>query len=123
MAKAAPSTGPRVSPRIRVYLGKEIALGPGKVELLRLIAETGSLSEAARRMKMSYMRAWTMVKVMNQCFREPLLAMERGGATGGGARLTECGQKALALYDAMEARSQEAMEKDWEEMLRVLRKG
>ena len=64
-------------------LGKAIALGPGKADLLTLISETGSINSAAKRMKMSYMRAWLLVKVMNDCFREPLVRTVRGGAEKG----------------------------------------
>lgn len=118
----APTGQPTLNPRIRIYLGKEIALGPGKVELLKLVEETGSLSEAARCMKMSYMRAWLMVKVMNQSFREPVLATERGGASGGGAQLTECGRKVVALYDKMEQDSRAAMETSWQSLQGLLKK-
>ncbi len=117
-----PKNSPTLNPRIRIYVGKEIAMGPGKVDLLRLVAETGSLSEAARRMKMSYMRAWLMVKVMNRCFREPLLTTERGGASGGGAQLTECGRQALELYDQMERQSLAVMEKPWKAFQAILKK-
>lgn len=113
---------PTLNPRIRIYMGKEIALGPGKVDLLRLVAETGSLSEAARRMKMSYMRAWLMVQVMNRCFRKPLLTTERGGASGGGAQLTECGRQALELYDQMERQSLAVMEEPWKALQAILKK-
>ncbi|CAN5815261.1 winged helix-turn-helix domain-containing protein [soil metagenome] len=119
----ATKTNPSLSPRIRVYLGKEIALGPGKVALLRLVAETGSLSEAARRMKMSYMRAWLMVQVMNRSFRKPLLRTERGGAAGGGAQLTACGKQALALYDQMERESLAVMDEPWKALQAILKKG
>src|SRR2546430_7301564 len=70
---AKPSREPRLRPRMRVLCGEGIALGPGKVDLLALIGETGSIREAAERMGMSYMRAWTLVKTMNACFREPLV--------------------------------------------------
>lgn len=118
----SPKITPTLNPRIRIYMGKEIAMGPGKVDLLRLVAETGSLSEAARRMKMSYMRAWLMVKVMNRCFHEPLITTERGGSSGGGAQLTECGKKALELYDQMEKQSLAAMEKPWKALQAILKK-
>ncbi|HZL12964.1 MAG TPA: hypothetical protein VFC85_02370, partial [Verrucomicrobiae bacterium] len=55
--------------RLRITLKKEIAFGPGKAELLRLVDETGSIGKAAARMKMSYMRAWTLVQTMNRCFK------------------------------------------------------
>ena len=70
-SKSAPA--PRLLPRMRVLCGEGIALGPGKMDLLTLIGETGSIREAAERMGMSYMRAWTLVKTMNACFREPLV--------------------------------------------------
>jgi len=62
---------------MRVLCGDDIALGPGKVDLLALIGETGSIREAAERMGMSYMRAWTLIKTMNACFREPLVVASR----------------------------------------------
>src|SRR5437667_9894211 len=64
---------PRFFPRMRVLCGEDIALGPGKADLLALIGETGSIRESAERMGMSYMRAWTLIKTMNACFREPVV--------------------------------------------------
>ncbi len=103
--KTSAAIAPSIQPRFRVYRDKEIVLGPGKVDLLALIAETGSLSEAARRMDMSYNRAWLHVKTMNAGFAEPLVAMARGGASGGGAVLTETGRQALDLYRRLEERT------------------
>jgi len=87
----------------RVYLGDEIALGPGKVELLGHIAETGSISEAARRMGMSYNRAWLLVRTMNRCFEKPLVLASRGGDQRGGAQLTKTGTEVLNLYQQLES--------------------
>jgi len=122
MSKRAAEDGPRLAPRLRVYGGKEIVLGPGKVELLGHIAECGSLSEAARRMEMSYMRAWLLLQIMNRSFREPLVLAERGGAKGGGAQLTELGRTVLELYREMEAESLKAMEGPWKRLQKLLRK-
>ncbi len=116
-----PSTIPVLKPRLRVVVGGNIALGPGKVELLGLIAETGSIAEAAKRMDMSYMRAWTLVKQMEACFTEPLLDRQRGGATRGGAQLTHFGARVLELYHQMETESLQAMEKNWRELRKRLR--
>lgn len=120
MKKTSPKPG-ALRPRIRVYQGGEVALGPGKVELLAHVAETGSLSEAARRMKMSYMKAWLLVQLMNKCFRKPLIKAGRGGSGGGGAELTETGRKVLALYQEMEAAALASMEDPWKEMRRLLK--
>ena len=108
-------------PRIRVLCGDEIALGPGKVDLLALVGKTGSIRVAAERMGMSYMRAWTLIRTMNACFKEPLVIAVRGGRTGGGAELTETGRRALALYQQMENTCLKATQSDWQQ-LRVLLK-
>lgn len=91
-----------ILPRLRVMVGNEIAVGPGKAELLRLVHETHSISEAARRMDMSYMRAWSLIKTMNGCFREPVILTTRGGKNRGGAALTETGERLLVLYRRLE---------------------
>ena len=101
--KAAP--GVRLRPRLRVLRGKEIVLGPGKAELLEAIAKTGELRRAAGRLRMSYMRAWKLVQMMNGAFREPLVETTRGGAGHGAARLTKTGRTVLAVYHEMERRS------------------
>src|SRR5690242_17578913 len=88
----------RVQPRIRVLLGKEIAFGPGKADLLEEIRETGSISTAAKSMELSYMRAWTLIQTMNTCFKEPLVTSVRGGSERGGATLTPFGETVLKLY-------------------------
>jgi len=108
-------------PRLRVSRGREIALGPGRVDLLELIAETGSLRAAANRMDMSYMRAWTLVKSLNRCFREPLVEVSRGGKLGGGAKLTLTGRNVIGLYRRMEKESERAVKQSWTGLQRYLR--
>ena len=93
---------PPVSPRFRILLGKEIAIGPGKAKLLSLIDKTGSIAAAAREMGMSYRRAWTLVETMNSSFREPVVEAATGGRGGGGAQVTNFGREALARYQEME---------------------
>lgn len=109
-----------IRPRIRIRSGDEIAFGPGKAELLGLLEETGSLRRAAQRMDMSYMRAWKLVQTMNRSYRQPLVRAERGGANGGGARLTDFGREVLALYREMESASLAAMAAPWDRMRSLL---
>jgi molybdate transport system regulatory protein len=94
---------PVLNLRLRLYLGEEIAMGPGKADLLEAIRDTGSIAAAGRRMGMSYRRAWLLVDTMNRCFREPLVSTARGGARRGGAVLTPLGSEALARYRDLEA--------------------
>ncbi len=110
-----------VQPRFRVLSGKDIALGPGKVELLERVHETGSIAEAAESLEMSYMRAWTLIKTMEQCFAEPLIRVSRGGAAHGGAKLTANGLKILKLYREMEAEGLRATANIRRRLLALLR--
>ncbi|MDD5201230.1 MAG: LysR family transcriptional regulator [Terrimicrobiaceae bacterium] len=100
-------------PRIRILRGKDVAFGPGKADLLEQIRETGSLNQAARRLRMSYMKAWLLVRVMNACYKKPLVKASRGGSGGGGAELTSAGERVLSLYRTMERQSLRAMEPAW----------
>lgn len=87
--------------RVRVLADSSVAMGPGKADLLDAIAETGSISGAARAMGMSYRRAWLLVDTMNSCFHSPLVSTAKGGVEGGGASLTATGRKVLAEYRAL----------------------
>src|SRR6266702_808101 len=78
---------PALLPKIRILIGAVVAIGPGKADLLAAIERTGSISAAAREMKMSYRRAWLLVEAMNSAFRQPLVETLTGGDGGGcGAR-------------------------------------
>ena len=101
--------------------GAEIAIGPGKAELLAAIAATGSIAESARRLGMSYRRAWLLVDTMNRCFREPVVASATGGTGGGGARVTDFGERVLASYRAMQRAADRALEPELERFSDLLR--
>lgn len=86
-----------------------------------MLAEVGSLNEAARRLKMSYMRAWMLVRTMNKCFRQPLITAERGGRKGGGMKVTQTGRQALALYQEIESAALASAGDSWRRLQRLLR--
>ncbi len=107
--------------RLRIVLGPDIAIGPGKADLLEGIRATGSIAGAGRAMGMSYKRAWMLVESMNARFRAPLVTTRRGGAARGGAVLTEEGARVLAVYRRMEAETGRAIADDLAELRRMLR--
>lgn len=109
---------PDAHPRLRVIAA---TIGPGKAQLLELVDETGSISEAARRMRMSYLRAWKLIESLNQAFRKPLVASGPGGPRGGGSRLTAAGRRVLALYRRIHRRSAAAVRRDLAALHRLLR--
>jgi molybdate transport system regulatory protein len=87
---------------IRIDLSDHGAIGPGKIRLLELVGESGSISAAGRAMHMSYRRAWMLIDNLNRCFRAPLVETQLGGTRGGGAVLTELGHDVIARYRAIE---------------------
>ncbi len=107
----------RLGARLRIAIEPGIALGPGKADLLEAIGETGSISAAGRRLKMSYRRAWLLVDEMNNDFSTPLVQAAKGGSQGGGAALTGTGLEVLQRYRNMERLSNDAVGPD----LRALR--
>ena len=104
--------------RLKVVLGERAALGPGKIGLLEAIDETGSISAAGRRFRMSYRRAWELVAELNGMFDEPLVIAGSGGRGGGGAHLTALGRLVVRLFRAMEAGAGKAAERN----IKALRK-
>ena len=88
-------------------------VGHGKIRLIESIAEEGSISGAARKMGMSYRRAWLLIEELNTIFREPVVETAKGGkGGGGGAVLTPLGQQVMKRYRAMEAKSTKAIKAD-----------
>jgi molybdate transport system regulatory protein len=114
-----PSRGWRAAPRWRVNLDAEIAIGPGKADLLEAIARDGSISAAAESMGMSYRRAWILVETMNRCFAAPLVATSRRRREG--ARLTDEGRQVLSLYRRVERLSVQAARAPLSEIGRLLK--
>lgn len=111
---------PSLRLRQRILYGKAIAIGPGKAELLQHIAATGSISAAARKMAMSYRRAWLLVDTMNQCFSSPLIETIAGGSGGGGARITPLGEQVLDLYHRIESKTAAAVTAELAELEALL---
>ena len=92
--------------KLRVILGPDTMMGPGKADLLQGIEETGSIAAAGRRMGMSYKRAWYLIDTMNAYFREPVVASAKGGFKGGGASLTATGREVLRLFRRAQKRAE-----------------
>ena len=84
-------------------------MGPGKAELIGRIAQTGSISAAARAMGMSYRRAWQLVEALNKDYREPVISTATGGTRGGGAKVTPFGRRLVAEFHAMEEKASSAI--------------
>ena len=95
-------------------------LGPGKIALLEAIGRTGSISAAGREFGMAYRRAWLLTDELNRMFKEPLIAAKGGGRKGGGAVLTDLGERVVSLYRAAEEKAVKSAEREIRRMERSL---
>ena len=112
---------PRHQFRLRITRGDDIAVGPGKVDLLEAIGASGSITAAAKSLGMSYRRAWLLVDTMNRCFRRPVVDAEAGGQRGGGTRLTALGEEVVRRYRAAEGEAERAAAAEIRALERLLR--
>ena len=106
---------------LRLYLKPRVPLGPGKIQLLEAVRDHGSITRAARTMKMSYRSAWLLVDSMNALFRRTVVATTVGGRGGGAAVLTPFGAQVIRRYRAMEWATRRAIAKDLVPLERAVR--
>jgi molybdate transport system regulatory protein len=88
--------------RFRIDFAEHSSIGPGKIRLLEAIRDSGSLSQGARDIGMSYRRAWLLVESLRQSFREPVTVSSTGGKEGGGMMVTEFGDALIESYRRLE---------------------
>lgn len=89
--------------RFRIDFAESSNIGPGKIALMEAIRTHGSLSEAARELKMSYRRAWLLLDSLNKSFDRPVSINSAGGSGGGGAIITDFGVLLIRSYRALES--------------------
>lgn len=83
--------------RAKIYVRQDI-IGMGKIEVLQAVADTGSISAAAKKIGLGYRRAWYLLETLQNCFEKPLFTAERGGANAGGTTLTPLGQELVTQF-------------------------
>ncbi len=110
----------RLSIRLELTSGDRI--GPGKIALLEAIRATGSISAAARRLGMSYRRAWLLVEQINAALRQPAVTAAIGGRQGGGAALTANGERVVELYRSIENIARSSAKAEFRAVGKLVRK-
>jgi molybdate transport system regulatory protein len=114
-----------MKPEVRFHIRdtdqrSELGIGPGKVALLEAIGETGSITSSAKRLGMSYRRAWLLVEETNRCLVRPAVATATGGQRGGGTSLTAVGVELVRRYRALERQTGLAVTRNLKPLLRTL---
>lgn len=107
---------------VRVIVGNRRLIGPGRADLLDQLDRTGSISAAARAMRMSYRRAWLHIDDLSHQLGRPIVETAQGGRRGGGAVLTETGRTLLNAYRRMQKRACDAAERDLEALVRLAKR-
>ncbi len=107
--------------RLRITRGADIAVGPGKIDLLESIGKAGSITAAAKALDMSYRRAWLLVDTMNRCFKGPVVEAEAGGKRGGGTQLTPLGAEVVRRYRNAETQARKAAASELRALAKLLR--
>jgi molybdate transport system regulatory protein len=114
-------TGTRLSIRIDLENGDRI--GPGKIALLEAIRDTGSISAGARKIGMSYRRAWLLVEQVNTALAEPSVASTMGGRRGGGAVVTAAGNRIIDIYRSIERAALKSSTSEFQAVQKIIRQG
>jgi len=91
-------------------------LAEGRIGLLKQIIEAGSISAAAKSMKMSYKKAWEIIDGMNKEAKEPLVIRVSGGKGGGGTQVTAEGVEAIALFEKLNKKCQNYLDKEMQKI-------
>ena len=117
--------GVHMKPEIRFHIRDsnrptELAIGPGKVALLEAIGQTGSITSSARKLGMSYRRAWLLVDETNRCLVRPAVQTAAGGRSGGGSTLTPVGVELVRRYRAVEHQTRLAVSRRLRSLLRTM---
>jgi molybdate transport system regulatory protein len=86
--------------QISIVLANGAVIGLRKITLLEAIEAKGSITVAARSLRISYRYAWRLVQSINEIFSEPAVVTVVGGATRGGAKLSATGTHVVAIYRA-----------------------
>lgn len=107
---------------IRLDLTNGDRIGPGKIELLEAIRETGSISAAARKVGMSYRRAWLLVEQINAALESPAVSSVTGGRQGGGAVVTKVGERMIAIYRSIETVARKSAAGEFRSVEKITRK-
>ena len=108
--------------KLRIDFDDDRYIGHGRIQLLELIGEHGSIARAAKAMRMSYKRAWYLIDEFNAMFAHPLVERRHGGRGGGSASLTPFGQRLVREYRTMELSALEVFAPQLRMMKKRLRK-
>ena len=102
----------KISGKLWIECNGKKFFGPGPVELLTYIEQTGSINKAAKEMNMSYKQAWEIINVLNELAAHPLVITQSGGEKGGGSVITEEAKRLIDYHKQLRERFDAFLEKE-----------
>ncbi|MCK5402279.1 MAG: LysR family transcriptional regulator [Flavobacteriaceae bacterium] len=102
----------KIKSRIWIETDDNVLLGEGRVRLLKAIDETGSLSKAAKALKISYKKAWSLIDSVNKSAKKPITITSIGGKGGGGAKLTPYGKSLIIAFENINKKCWKFLDKE-----------
>lgn len=106
----------KIKSRIWIESENNVLLGEGRVQLLKAINETGSLSKAAKSINISYKKAWGLLDSINKSAKKPVTINSVGGKGGGGAALTDYGKALILVFEDINKNCWEFLDKQLEKI-------
>ena len=90
-----------IKSKIWIEVDEKMLLGEGRVQLLKSIQRTKSLSKSAKEIGISYKKAWSLIDAVNKNAKEPIVQKSTGGSGGGGTIVTSYGLKMIDSFEAI----------------------
>lgn len=106
----------KIKSRIWIEFEDKVLLGEGRVHLLKAVEETGSLTEAAKSLKISYKKAWDLIDSVNKSAKKPVTITSTGGKGGGGTELSEYGKALILTFDEINKNCWKFLDQQLEKM-------
>ncbi|MAJ23896.1 MAG: hypothetical protein CMP36_00125 [Rickettsiales bacterium] len=105
--------------KIKLQVGNNLNIGPGKIALLESIVLNGSISSAAKSMGMSYRKAWKLVKEINNASLNKIITTNTGGKGIRGTKISQEGIKFIKAFRNIEHKVFKEAEKEKENLYKI----
>lgn len=107
--------------RVKVWLEEDgqLIFGKGKLDLLSAIVQTGSISQGAKKLKMSYRRAWSYLCAIEKRLGQPLLIRKKGGSDGGGTVLTPYAKELLEKFYRLDKETYQFIQSQYSKIFKM----
>ena len=105
--------------KVKVWIedeNKNLIFGSGKTEILRQIEQTGSISEAAKKVGMNYKKAWSHIKILEEYIEDDLVITKKGRGIDSGSQLTTKAKELIELYEILDKDIKEYSKKRFNEL-------